>query len=192
MRTFVRTLVTTLPLIIAFSYGVSARDTNGCTSTSFGDFSWTIAAFTYYSSDIFSTPSHEVASGSVDFSLNNPALPEKVHCAASSTVLTEFFYGNVNYACTAPAGSKTKTSFAFSRITNGLDINQTWTCSDGDHQHSVTFTGYGAVNLTLDCQTTYYQNPNYTSPDNGFYSIRTTKCAPVTLPLTPRDKTAVA
>ncbi|KAI8945080.1 hypothetical protein F4801DRAFT_150370 [Xylaria longipes] len=192
MRDFGRILVAMLPLAIAFPYDVSPRNTKGCTSASSGDFSWTVEAFTYYSSDIFSTPSHEVASGSVDFNLTNPALPEKVHCAASSTVLTAFFYGNIDYACTAPAGSETKTSFTFSRITNGLSINQNWTCSDGDPQHPVTFTGYGTVNLTLDCQTTYYQNPNYTSPGNGFYSTRTTKCAPVTLPLTPRIKSFIS
>ncbi|KAI0437517.1 hypothetical protein F4803DRAFT_565984 [Xylaria telfairii] len=181
-----------LPLAVAFPYNMSPRDTNGCTSVSFGDFSWTIEAFTYYSSDVFSTPSREVASGSVDFNLTNPAVPEKVHCTGFSTMPAALFFGDVDYTCTAPAGSKTKTSFTFSRITNELGITQTWKCSDRDPQYPVTFTGYGTVNLTLDCQATNYQNPDFTSPDNGVYSIRTTKCAPVTLSLTPEHKTAVS
>ncbi|TGJ88713.1 hypothetical protein E0Z10_g10 [Xylaria hypoxylon] len=189
MHSFVSILVAMSPLTIAFPYDVSPRDTNGCTTTSSGDFSWTIEAFDFHSSDIFTTPAHEVAYGYVNFNLTNPALPERVLCTAYSSALTSFFYGGIDYTCAAPAGSKTKTSFTFSRITNGLSINQTWTCSDGNPQQPSTFIGYGTVNLTLNCQTSYYRNPNYTSPDNGFYSTSDTTCAPVTLPLTPRDKT---
>lgn len=54
----------------------------------------------------------------------------------------------------------------------------------------VTFSAYGTANLTLDCKTTNYQNPNWTMGQT--YSNRDITCAPVTLPLKPHDKTAIA
>jgi hypothetical protein len=136
MQNFVMILVAMSPLTVASPYGASPRDTSCCTSASSGAFSWTIEAFDYHSSETFTTPAHEVASGYVDFKLNNPALPEEVHCAATSSVVTNYFYGDVNYACNAPAGSQTKTSFTFNALNKGLSINQTWTCSDGNPQDS--------------------------------------------------------
>ncbi|KAI1127296.1 hypothetical protein F5Y10DRAFT_195329 [Nemania abortiva] len=192
MHNFIRALIAILPLTSASPYGVGPRDSSSCTSVSSGNFSWTIVAFTFYSSDVYTTPAHEVASASIKFNLTNPALPEKVQCSASSTAFSIFFLGDINYSCTAPAGSETKTTFNFSQIKNTLNINQTWTCSDENPQNSVTFAGYGSVGLTLDCQSTYYQNPNWHSSSDGFHSTRTTTCTPLTLPLTPYDKTIVS
>ncbi|KAI0400825.1 hypothetical protein F4802DRAFT_601587 [Xylaria palmicola] len=196
MHSLIRTLAAVLPLAAAAapSGGASARSarsTPGCTSLSFGDFAWTVQSFTYHAQYTFSTPAHQVSSGSVRFNLTNPALPETAVCAADSTQLTDFFYGDFVYHCQAPAtGSGTATTFAFSRPSGLLTVNQTWTCRDEDPQYPVTFTGYGAVNLTLDCNTTNYQNPDWQSGE--IYSSRTINCAPLTLPLTPHDKTAVA
>ncbi|KAI0455160.1 hypothetical protein F5B21DRAFT_473097 [Xylaria acuta] len=188
---FIGTLAAVLPLTAAAPYGMSPRDsTPGCTALSFGDFSWTIEDFTYSASYHFTTPAHQVSSGAVNFNLTNPALPEKVTCTAYSTWLSDFFYGNINYNCQAPDGSSTETSFAFSRPSGLLNVNQTWTCTDEDPQYPVTFRGYGAVNLTLDCKETNYQNPDWHMGET--YSLRTIACAPVTLPLKPHDKTAVA
>ncbi|KAI3325801.1 hypothetical protein HD806DRAFT_491282 [Xylariaceae sp. AK1471] len=192
MHNFIRALVTFLPFTSASPYGVNPRDTTGCTSASLDDFSWTIDAFTYYSSEAYTTPAHEVASASIKFNLTNPALPEKVQCTASSSAYTIFFLGSINYSCTAPAGSKTKTTFNFSQIKNTLNVNQTWTCSDEDLESPVTFAGYGSVDLTLNCSSNFFQNPNWHSSSDGFYSLRTTTCTPVTLPLTPQNKTIVA
>ncbi|KAI1201172.1 hypothetical protein F5X97DRAFT_46392 [Nemania serpens] len=191
MHNFIRTLVAILPLAAAAPHKTTPRSgTQGCTSKSFGDFSWLIENFTYHASYIFSTPAHQIASGSVEFNLTNPAIPEKVTCTAYSTQLTDFFYGNFNYNCVAPTGSTTRTSFAFSRPSGQLDINQTWTCHDQDPQYPVTFSGYGTVNLTLACNQTYYQNPDWQSGE--IYSDRDIACTPVTLSLKPHDKTAVA
>ncbi|KAI3320444.1 hypothetical protein HD806DRAFT_538281 [Xylariaceae sp. AK1471] len=193
MRNFIGTLAAILPLAAAAPYGVSPRDSNpGCTSTSFGDFSWTIKSFTYRASYIFTTPAHQNSWGYVNFNLTNPALLGEVACSAQSSQLYDFFYGNFNYNCILPTGSTTKTSFDFNRPSGQLDINQTWTCSDEDPQYPVTFSAYGTVNLTLNCTTSYYQNPNWQPGTGAFYSDEETTCAPVTLPLTPHDKTAVA
>jgi hypothetical protein len=136
MRNFIGTLAAVLPLAAAAPYGVSQRDSNpGCTSTSFGDFSWTIKSFTYHASYIFTTPAHQVPSGTVSFNLTNPAILGEVTCSAYSDQLTDFFYGNFNYNCNVPSGSSAKTSFAFNRPTGRLDLNQTWTCSDDDPQY---------------------------------------------------------
>ncbi|KAI1419972.1 hypothetical protein F5Y12DRAFT_173571 [Xylaria sp. FL1777] len=191
MRNLIGTLTAALPLATAAPYGLSPRDsTPGCTSISFGDFSWTIEDFTYHAGYIFTTPAHQVSSGSVAFNITNPALPEKVSCTAYSTWLEDFFYGNINYNCLVPEGSGVKTSFSFSRPSGELSINQTWTCDDEDPQYPITFSGYGTVNLTLNCEETDYQNPDW--EPGQIYSDRDIACEPVTLPLTPHDKTAVA
>ncbi|GAP93076.1 hypothetical protein SAMD00023353_10000270 [Rosellinia necatrix] len=191
MRNFIGTLAAVLPLVAAAPYGVSERDsTTGCTATSFGDFSWTIEDFTYHAGYLFTTPAHQVSSGSVDFSLTNPAFSEKVSCTAYSTWLTDFFYGNINYNCTIPENTGTETTFSFSRPSGELNINQTWTCTDEDPQYPVTFRAYGTINLNLDCKETNYQNPDWQMGET--YSNRDITCAPVTLPLQPHDKTAVA
>ncbi|KAI8947082.1 hypothetical protein F4801DRAFT_562206 [Xylaria longipes] len=189
---FIGTLAAVLPLTAAAPYGLGPRSSNpSCASLSFSnDFSWTIEDFTYSASYHFTTPAHQVSGGNVNFNLTNPAVPEKVTCTAYSTQLSDFFYGNFNYNCQAAEGSTTETSFAFSRPSGLLNVNQTWTCTDQDPQFPTTFHGYGAVNLTLDCNDTFYQNPNWTMGET--YSLRTISCAPVTLPLKPHDKTAVA
>ncbi|KAI0112080.1 hypothetical protein GGR51DRAFT_54827 [Nemania sp. FL0031] len=193
MHYLIRSLVAVLPFTSASPYGVSSRDSSDCNSVSLGDFSWNIEAFTFYSSDVYTTPAHEVASASIKFNLTNPALPEKVQCTASSAAFGGiYFLGNINYSCAAPAGSKTLTNFNFSQIKNTLNINQTWTCSDEDTQSPVTFTGYGSVDLALNCTSTFYQNPNWHSSSDGFYSTRTTTCTPLTLLLTPQNKTVVS
>ncbi|KAI0544325.1 hypothetical protein F4679DRAFT_565490 [Xylaria curta] len=191
MHYFIGTLIATLPLAIAIPYNMAPRDSKtGCTSLSFGNFSWTVEAFTYTAGYEFTTPSHQVSSGSVQFNLTNPASAEKVTCSADSTSLTEFFYGNINYNCQAVAGSATKTSFSFDRPSGELNINQTWKCDDEDPRYPITFRGYGTVNLTLDCEETNYQNPDWHQGET--YSYRGITCAPVTLALKPHEQTAVA
>ncbi|RWA06260.1 hypothetical protein EKO27_g8839 [Xylaria grammica] len=192
MQNLIVALTAVLPLAAAAPYGLSQRNsTPGCTSISFGDFAWTIEDFVYHASYVFSTPAHQIASGDVAFNLTHPAFPEeKVSCTAYSTWLTDFFYGNINYDCKVPEGSGSETSFSFSRPSGELNINQTWTCDDQDPQYPITFHGYGTVNLTLDCKETNYQNPDWQI--GQIYSTRNIDCAPVTLPLTPYSKTAVA
>lgn len=128
MRNLLKLLPTLAPFTVASPYAGSPRDTSSCTSASSGDFSWTIEALTYHLSEIYTTPAHLVASASVDFKVDNPALPETVHCYASSSAYSLYFYGDITYTCDMPAGSSTYTYFTFSRITDGLTVNQTWTC----------------------------------------------------------------
>lgn len=136
MVNFVGTLFAALPLVAAAPSSMSARDGSkaGCTSGSFADsFSWKLEAFNYHAAYTFSTPAHQIASGTVDFNLTNPALDETVACTAYSTQLSDFFYGNFNYKCSGlPQGSTSETTFAFNRPTGQLDVNQTWTCTDSD------------------------------------------------------------
>ncbi|KAI0193682.1 hypothetical protein EV127DRAFT_384776 [Xylaria flabelliformis] len=192
LNSFIGTLAAVLPLTAAAPYGLSSRSSlEGCKDLSFGsNFAWEVEDFTYSASYHFTTPAHQVSGGSVNFNLSNPGLTEKVACTAYSTWLNDFFYGNVNYNCTKPDGSTTETSFAFSQPSGQLNVNQTWTCTDEDPQYPTTFHGYGAVNLTLTCNETNYQNPDWQEGET--YSLRTISCAPVTLPLKPYDKTAVA
>ncbi len=59
-----------------------------------------------------------------------------------------------------------------------------------DRSDRITFTGRGEVNLTLDCQETNYQNPNWTM--GQIYSSRLITCAPVDTKVVPVELSAVA
>ncbi|KAI0200585.1 hypothetical protein F4808DRAFT_428377 [Astrocystis sublimbata] len=192
LNNFLTTLVAVLPLAAASpSNRLKCRGgEKGCTAISFGDFSWTIEEFTYHRSYTFSTPAHQISGGQVGFNLTNPALEGKVTCQAYSSQLSDFFYGDFIYNCQAPDGSLTETTFDWNSPASALNINQTWTCTDEDPQYPVTFHAFGSVNLTLDCKESNYQNPNWTLGET--YSSRVIDCAPITLPLMPHDKTAVA
>jgi hypothetical protein len=136
MFSFITALTAVLPLAAAAPFGVATRDANpGCQEKSFNDFVWTVEDFDYHASYIFTTPAHQNSYGYVNFNLTNPALEYKAACSAMSNQLSEFFYGTMNYTCTVPEGSSAETSFAFSRPSGKLDVNQKWTCSDVDPQY---------------------------------------------------------
>ncbi|KAF3765651.1 hypothetical protein M406DRAFT_356003 [Cryphonectria parasitica EP155] len=166
-----------------------ASSTSSCSATSFDEAGWTIEDFDYHASYVFSTPAHQNSWGYASFNLTNPAVPDTVaSCSASSDQLEDFFYGTVWYDC---AGSDAApATFAFSRPSGELDINQTWVCDDEDPQYPTTFTAYGKINLTLDCTETTYQNENWTI--GQIYSDREVTCAPVSLHLEPYEMTGVA
>jgi hypothetical protein len=135
MRSFIGTIATFAPLALAAPRGLGSRGGYpGCTAVSFSDFAWNVEDFTYHASYTFSTPAHQISSGTVDFNITNPAFPDKVSCSAYSTQLSDFFYGNFVYQC-EQEGAKTKTTFDFSRPSGRLDVNQTWTCTDEDPQY---------------------------------------------------------
>ncbi|KAI1827336.1 hypothetical protein F4861DRAFT_404655 [Xylaria intraflava] len=186
MRSFIAAL---LPLAAAAPAGLTARNTTTCTSRSFSDFSWTVSDFTYNASYVFSTPAHQVDGGFAGFTLTNPAIPETVSCSAYSLQLEDYFYGNINYDCVAANGSSTKSSFAFSSPARSLAVNQTWTCSE-DPTTPTTFTARGSIELPYACKEDDYQNPDWQTGE--IYSSRLVNCGPVTLPLKPQDKNAVA
>jgi len=117
---------------------VEQRDASpGCTEASFGKFSWTVDNFDYHASYIFTTPAHQNSYGFLNFTLSNPALPSAAICSASSSQLSDFFYGNIWYTCNIPDSGHegTATAFAFNRASGQLDFNQTWSCSDEDAQY---------------------------------------------------------
>jgi hypothetical protein len=65
-----------------------------------------------------------------------------------------------------------------------------WEGAVADKSDRITFTGRGEVNLTLDCQETNYQNPNWTM--GQIYSSRLITCAPVETKVLPVELSAVA
>jgi hypothetical protein len=192
MKGFLTALLPALPLIAAAPSQTVARDDNpGCQARSFNDFQWTVEEFDYHASYIFTTPAHQNSWGYVNFNLTNPALTYEATCSGASNQLSDFFYGTMIYHCTVPdPESPTGTTFAFSRPSGQLDINQTWVCSDEDPQYPVTINGYGTVNLTLDCTDETWQNPDWKL--GQIYSSRTVTCGKQTFPLKPYQMTAVA
>ncbi|CAK7568343.1 MAG: hypothetical protein SEPTF4163_006330 [Sporothrix epigloea] len=191
MRASLISLAAALVSAAAIPLDNIVRDENpGCTADSFGSFDWTVSAIVYNTSITFSTPAHQIPSGIVQFNLTNPALTYTAVCEAYSSQLTEFFYGNIVYSCTEPANATTSTKFTFDAGTSLLRVNQTWTCSDEDAAYPDTFTYAGAVNLTLDCTATSYQNANWTIGE--IYSRNSTFCSQDDVTISPYLATAVA
>ncbi|RYP32127.1 hypothetical protein DL768_011149 [Monosporascus sp. mg162] len=191
MQNIITALTTLLPLAAAAPFSLAARDDNaGCTSKSFNHFKWTIEDFDYHSSYLFTTPAHQNSWGYVNFNVTNPALDYKASCKAASNQLSEFFYGTMVYDCTTPENTSAETTFAFSRPSGQLDLNQTWTCSDEDPQYPITIHAYGSLNLTLDCKDEKWENPDWQMGE--IYSSRTVTCDLVTEPMKPYRMEAIA
>ncbi|KAK4168994.1 hypothetical protein QBC43DRAFT_83964 [Cladorrhinum sp. PSN259] len=172
--------------IIASASPLSRR--SECSETSFKDFKWTVKSFDFHANYIFSTPAHQNSWGYSSFELSNPADQSTVSCSAASSQINDFFYGTIPYACN-DTGRHGTTKFDFNRPTGELRANQTWTC-DLDQQYPIFFTGYGAVNLTLSCDQTFYQNPNWTIGE--IYSRRDVTCQKVDTEMKPYQMEAIA
>ncbi|KAI1326703.1 hypothetical protein F5Y16DRAFT_225524 [Xylariaceae sp. FL0255] len=189
MPGLIGTLAVILPLAAAMPRDLYTRSSNhtSCTAISSSkNFKWNIVDFVYHGSYVFSTPAHQIDSGTVNFNLSNPATDENISCSAYSDQLEDFFYGTYNYNCTTPTGSTTITSFNYSTPSTVLNVNQTWECTDVKCSKPKSFTALGSIDLNLSCTDTYYQNPNWT--EGEIYSTRTIDCNPVTIPLTPFKK----
>jgi hypothetical protein len=91
---------------------------------------WTVQGFDYHAQYTFTSPAHQNSWGYVNFNVSNNVVPYTAVCGASSSQLTDFFYGTMDYTCTLPAaapiGSTVK--FRFSRPAGQLDIEETVVC----------------------------------------------------------------
>lgn len=157
-----------------------------CTSTSATSNSWTVHDLTYHASYIFSTPSHQIPSGRVNFTLSNPALDYNAYCEARSSRLTNFFYGDLVYDCTLPSSSEEgdMASFTYNKPKGLLTLNQTWYCPDkknGKGWHAT-----GDVTVDLDCETERWKNPDWEIGE--IYRTRTVTCMPVTVEVEMEEK----
>jgi hypothetical protein len=161
------------------------RQAQSCKDASFSNPSWTVGGFRYSSSVTYSTPSHRIANGFVNFNLTNNALPHAtMSCSATSSQMSDFFYGNQWYQCADSSGNDAE--FQFDRSSGRLDIQQKWACLNDVPQYvpcplprkpiKVSFLGKGAANVTLDCQIERWQNQNWTMGDT--YSTEHTDCVP--------------
>lgn len=153
-----------------------------CTSTSARENSWTLHNLEYHASYTFSTPSHQIPSGHVNFTLTNPALDYAAHCEAYSSRLTDFFYGELTYDCAIPADAKDRgdmASFTYSEPQGRVTLNQTWVCPEGGNGNGKRWHATGNVTVDLDCETTRWKNPDWQIGE--IYSTRTVSCVPVTV-----------
>ncbi|CAN8103936.1 unnamed protein product [Discula destructiva] len=164
----------------------------GCSENSLKGFQWQVMDFDFHASYTFTTPAHQNSWGYASFNLSNAAVPDIVaSCSAQSDQLQDFFYGTPSYQCTvAGTPGPAPASFTFNRPTGELKINQTWTCNDQNPKYPTRFSASGSTNLTLACNTTTWQNPNW---QNGeIWSDTEVKCGLTTVELKPFLMTAVA
>jgi hypothetical protein len=104
------------------------QETETCTQASLKRTEWEVKGFKYHSSIIYTVPSHRVASGTVNFTLTNLALPFTMGCSAVSDQMSDFFYGNLWYQCSGPSGNSAQ--FQFDKSSGRVDIQQRWQCTD--------------------------------------------------------------
>lgn len=57
---------------------------------------------------------------------------------------------------------------------------------------SIHYDAGGSAIKELTCQSTFWQNPSWTSPSDGLYSIETLECTPVDISMPVEWITAVA
>ncbi|KAK3685327.1 hypothetical protein B0T22DRAFT_529356 [Podospora appendiculata] len=171
--------------------------TTGCTAASFGDFSWAVQHFDFHARYTFTSPSHQgIARAYVDFNISNPGDTTGAPASRCSGASDSGFSGDTDttYPCASTAAAaradRVKTAFAFDRARGLLRFNQSWVCSDQDPQYPIIFTGYGAVNLTLDCTNETWHNANWTL--GQVYSDRVVRCKPVDVAVKPFELTAIA
>ncbi|KAK2594493.1 hypothetical protein QQS21_007774 [Conoideocrella luteorostrata] len=162
------------------------RNEQTCTQKALHTKQWTVKDFDFHASYIFTTPAHQNAWGYVNFTLENPSVDFTARCEASSSQLSDFFYGNFIYNCTQPAGSNSEATFTFSRPQNQVKINQTWACP----QEGSRFWAEGGANLTLDCKDDTWKNPEWKM--GQIYSSRTITCNHIDAPVTIESMRAVA
>jgi Alternaria alternata allergen 1 len=170
MHSFITTLLLAGTAILAAP--LEAPKPKSCAARSQKLTHWDVQHFDYHASYIFTTPAHQNAHGYVNFTLVNPALDAPALCTASSTQLSDFFYGNQVFQCEMPANLSAQASFAYDRASGALQINQTWMCPG----EQARFWAMGGVMLDLDCTDSTWQNPNWQA--GQFYSVRTVTCDP--------------
>ncbi|RDA83660.1 hypothetical protein CP532_4655 [Ophiocordyceps camponoti-leonardi (nom. inval.)] len=184
MRSLLATLLLTGSALAA---PTDQHKSPSCTSKSSSMREWTVTGFEYHASYTFSTPAHQIAGGSVNFTLSSPVLSYSVSCPASSSQLQDFFYGTQVYKCQAPAvAGGDEATFTFSRPSGELKINQTWSCpSEGSR-----FEARGGVTLNLTCADTKWQNPDWKM--GQIYSTHNIDCQPVTVKAPVTEMSGVA
>ncbi|KAK3328082.1 hypothetical protein B0T19DRAFT_182729 [Cercophora scortea] len=192
LLSLILTLTTASPLLTRSNTNTT---TEGCTAASFSDFTWAIQRFDFHARYIFSTPSHQTAHAYVDFNISNPGLDNTWAVASTCSGASESdFSGDTAYTCTSTAAAtradRVKTVFDFDRALGLLRFNQSWVCDDQDPVYPIIFTGYGAVNLTLDCTDETWHNANWTLGQT--YSDRVVRCKPVDVAVKPFELTAIA
>ncbi|KAF2196987.1 hypothetical protein GQ43DRAFT_356358, partial [Delitschia confertaspora ATCC 74209] len=134
---------------------------------------FTLSEITYHSNMIYSTPAHlAVYGGDISFNLTNSAVQPKTvsHCTARGMHLQDMFYGEIVYQC------GDNTNFTYARPLNTFVINQTWT--DDSRK---TYLGQATGSVELECETTNWQNTNWTM--GQFYYTTDTTCQPGELKL---------
>lgn len=158
----------------ALAAPTTTANKDSCTSHSTKVTELEIKDFDFHASWTFTNPAHQNSWGYVNFTLTNAAVDYDYQCSTASNWLDDFFYGNINYNCTTHDGKQTNMgTFAYSRPTQILAINQTWVCPEGSE-----FWAEAEAKLPLVCHETKYQNPNWTS--GQIYSDRTITCDKLT------------
>ncbi|KAK5658927.1 hypothetical protein OQA88_1743 [Cercophora sp. LCS_1] len=183
-------LTTLFPLLLA-TLASAAPTAAGdgpktCKQITLSAMNWIAMGFHYRSQVIFSTPSHQIDAGNVEFTLTNTAIDYVMQCAAASSQPIDFFYGDQWFDCTGPAGSKA--AFQYDKAGGKLSVKQDWSCQDDPSD--VQFHGEGTVVFSLNCTVTDWKNPDWTQGE--LYSTEMTDCSPLDLVIEPQTLTGVA
>lgn len=179
MKGFLATILLAGSAAAAPTLSLIARDDDSCMAKGAKATEWTIHEFDFHASYTFTNPAHQNSYGYVNFTLENPVLDYRPVCSASSSQLNDFFYGTQIFNCEVPGEHDTAT-FTFSRPSGELQVNQTWHCLEEGGR----FTAKGGVTLDLDCEESFYENPDW--QPGQIYSQRLITCEKktVTAPIT--------
>ncbi|EAQ87049.1 hypothetical protein CHGG_08302 [Chaetomium globosum CBS 148.51] len=144
---------------------------------------WTVHGFDYHASYTFTNPAHQNSWGYVNFNLTSNVVPYTAVCSASSSQLSNFFYGTVDYSCSLPADAPAGASvtFRYSSPSGKLEIKESFLCNEG--KATGTFVVTGSSDLTLTCTDTTTVTPDW--KPGQIYSQRVIACEPVDVTFQP-------
>lgn len=107
---------------------------------------WTVSDFDFHADYIFTTPAHQNSWGYVNFALSSDKTDLVYSCSTASSRLTDFFYGETEYQCSAPEGAPegSAASFKYNRTDGTLTLKETVV---GDETYTVS----GSTTVQTTC-----------------------------------------
>ncbi|KAK3950863.1 hypothetical protein QBC32DRAFT_6414 [Pseudoneurospora amorphoporcata] len=111
------------------------------------ELTWTVSKFDFHADYIFSTPAHQNSWGYVNFALSSDKTELVYSCNTASNRLNDFFYGEIEYQCTAPEGAPegSAASFKYNRTDGTLVLSETVVAGDE------TYTASGSTTIQTTC-----------------------------------------
>ncbi|CCC05825.1 hypothetical protein SMACR_00041 [Sordaria macrospora] len=134
-------------LALAATVSAAPASTTVRATETTSEITWTVSDFDFHADYIFTTPAHQNSWGYVNFALSSDKTDLVYSCSTASNRLSDFFYGETDYQCTAPEGAAegSAASFRYNRTDGTLALKETVVSGDE------TYTASGSTTIQTTC-----------------------------------------